>query len=326
MVNAPYPLETMDNGGVTPSGALVELLKDIAASPNRLQVNANATLEFREGLARRKAERAERLRDAVPIRRTGTKKALTSQRINAHSTASRSEAGSVSLERGSSHDSLASDGKARVSRAATTHCFASLRKRDTIGSNSNWDTIVNNSEVASDPGVKGDIQSRPGHDGSAVALDSKHLKGVLSDPIMRCDAPKSDSELDRRPELDTVEKWPKHILSLLASNEDLSELAARSESIGNSTSFALWTPQSSGLRVVAASSCIPHPEKADSGGADSYYISSCGKAVGVADGVGEWEWRFKCNPRAFADELMHGFSRGRTTHREMQDGSEGESS
>jgi len=56
---------------------------------------------------------------------------------------------------------------------------------------------------------------------------------------------------------------------------------------------------------VAGACCIPHPEKC-SGGADSYFIQPDGTGVGVADGVGEWECRFKCNPRAFADELMNG--------------------
>ena len=89
-------------------------------------------------------------------------------------------------------------------------------------------------------------------------------------------------------EFETVEKWPEHVLSLLASPEALAEVAARTDPSSNGKTSTVWTPRSSGLRVVAASCCVPHPEKADSGGADSYYISSCGKAVGVADGVGEW--------------------------------------
>jgi len=40
------------------------------------------------------------------------------------------------------------------------------------------------------------------------------------------------------------------------------------------------------------------------GGEDSFFMA--GSGMGVADGVGEWEWRFKINPRAFADELMFG--------------------
>jgi serine/threonine protein phosphatase PrpC len=64
--------------------------------------------------------------------------------------------------------------------------------------------------------------------------------------------------------------------------------------------------RSTGLRLMAGVYSLPHPEKAGSTGADSYFIAETGTAVGVADGVGEWEWRFKCNPRAFADELMSG--------------------
>merc|ERR1719262_581723 len=81
MVNASYPFEKM-NDGLTPSGQLVELLKDLAASPNRLQAHANATLEFKEGLARRKEERAERRRKAPPIRRTSTKQLMTAKKGN----------------------------------------------------------------------------------------------------------------------------------------------------------------------------------------------------------------------------------------------------
>lgn len=65
-------------------------------------------------------------------------------------------------------------------------------------------------------------------------------------------------------------------------------------------------PATSDLRLVAGSHMIAHPEKASSRGADSCFIAPEGTALGVADGVGEWEWRFKCNPRAFADELMQG--------------------
>lgn len=59
-------------------------------------------------------------------------------------------------------------------------------------------------------------------------------------------------------------------------------------------------------RVKLVSGCfqIPHPRKAETGGEDSFFVSPAG--AGVADGVGEWEWRFRVNPRAFADELMSG--------------------
>mmetsp|Transcript_6000 Transcript_6000/g.14319 ORF Transcript_6000/g.14319 Transcript_6000/m.14319 type:complete len:585 (-) Transcript_6000:316-2070(-) len=57
------------------------------------------------------------------------------------------------------------------------------------------------------------------------------------------------------------------------------------------------------LRLVCGSFTIPHPDKVHNG-ADSCFFSDTSGAFGVADGVGEWEWRFKINPRAFADEMM----------------------
>jgi serine/threonine protein phosphatase PrpC len=65
-------------------------------------------------------------------------------------------------------------------------------------------------------------------------------------------------------------------------------------------------PKAAGLRFQVGCYKIPHPRKAESGGEDSLFC--VGDAVGVADGVGEWEWRFGLNPRAFADELMEGAS------------------
>ena len=61
---------------------------------------------------------------------------------------------------------------------------------------------------------------------------------------------------------------------------------------------------------------IPHPEKMASGGADSFFHSA--RAAGVADGVGEWEWRFKLDPRKFAEQLMKGCMESSLRHE--QDG------
>ncbi|CEM20443.1 unnamed protein product [Vitrella brassicaformis CCMP3155] len=61
------------------------------------------------------------------------------------------------------------------------------------------------------------------------------------------------------------------------------------------------------LRLIAGAFMIPHPEKVETGGADAYFICEIagGGAVGVADGVGEWD-SFGLNPKMFADELMLG--------------------
>lgn len=62
--------------------------------------------------------------------------------------------------------------------------------------------------------------------------------------------------------------------------------------------------QSTSLALICGGWMIPHPEKIASGGADSFFFST--RAAGVADGVGEWEWRFKLDPRKFAEQLMKG--------------------
>eukprot|EP00931_Biecheleriopsis_adriatica_P094542 TRINITY_DN6817_c0_g1_i1.p1 TRINITY_DN6817_c0_g1~~TRINITY_DN6817_c0_g1_i1.p1 ORF type:complete len:539 (-),score=74.46 TRINITY_DN6817_c0_g1_i1:20-1636(-) len=59
------------------------------------------------------------------------------------------------------------------------------------------------------------------------------------------------------------------------------------------------------LRFASGAFAMPHPEKASSTGADSHFLGD-GFSLGVADGVGEWQWRFGIDARAFADELMTG--------------------
>ncbi|KAI5075433.1 hypothetical protein GOP47_0009509 [Adiantum capillus-veneris] len=45
---------------------------------------------------------------------------------------------------------------------------------------------------------------------------------------------------------------------------------------------------SSGLRLLSAACCLPHPEKQDTGGEDAYFICPDKQVIGVADGVGGW--------------------------------------
>jgi serine/threonine protein phosphatase PrpC len=72
--------------------------------------------------------------------------------------------------------------------------------------------------------------------------------------------------------------------------------------------------QTTSLSLICGGWMIPHPEKIASGGADSFFFSST--AAGVADGVGEWEWRFKLDPRKFAEQLMKGCLLSAEKHRE----------
>ncbi|KAL8271495.1 hypothetical protein Esti_004530 [Eimeria stiedai] len=64
-----------------------------------------------------------------------------------------------------------------------------------------------------------------------------------------------------------------------------------------------------GLSLQCGFFLLPHPDKVQTGGADAYFIAARGEggavAVGVADGVGEWD-SFDLDPRLFAEELMQG--------------------
>ncbi|KAL8427794.1 hypothetical protein ACSSS7_007517 [Eimeria intestinalis] len=64
-----------------------------------------------------------------------------------------------------------------------------------------------------------------------------------------------------------------------------------------------------GLSLQCGFFLLPHPDKVQTGGADAYFIAARGGgravAVGVADGVGEWD-SFDLDPRLFAEELMQG--------------------
>lgn len=90
--------------------------------------------------------------------------------------------------------------------------------------------------------------------------------------------------------------WPSEVLALLKPEMPSSLTETQATSI----------PSGQGARFHSGTAQIPHPHKAESGGEDSFFVCSYGTAVGVADGVGEWEWRFGLNPRAFSDELMLG--------------------
>lgn len=48
---------------------------------------------------------------------------------------------------------------------------------------------------------------------------------------------------------------------------------------------------------------IPHPQKQDKGGEDAYFISSDGKGLGVADGVGGWV-TYGVDPALYSRHLM----------------------
>ncbi len=42
------------------------------------------------------------------------------------------------------------------------------------------------------------------------------------------------------------------------------------------------------LKLISGVSAVPHPKKKKTGGEDSHFVSACGRALGVSDGVGGW--------------------------------------
>lgn len=150
---------------------------------------------------------------------------------------------------------------------------------------------------------------------------SQHLKGVKSCPAMTLQSRIADVDLiptvshmpssSSLPLLDAgrLEEWPEEVQRCLdpfqsAFIRHVSDDASVDEGCTGNTEKP--RPASEGLRLFAASFLIPHPEKAESGGEDSFFVSKDFTSVGVADGVGEWRKTFRLNPRAFADELMDG--------------------
>jgi len=125
---------------------------------------------------------------------------------------------------------------------------------------------------------------------------------LLSDPLLRAARKQASGmvPVSSLPLFNTspLADWPMWVCRLL----DPSTGKGVQHNVGGD-----WVhPATAGLRLHCGSCQVPHPRKAESGGEDSYFTCPTYSAMGVADGVGEWEWRFKLNPRAFADEMMEG--------------------
>lgn len=137
-------------------------------------------------------------------------------------------------------------------------------------------------------------------------LAPQPLKEVKSDPLLYNAESRPVASLrpsaGSQPLLDNglLADWPREVRRLL------DPYARHSAAEGRDKQWA--HPAEQGLRLCAAAFQIPHPRKAETGGEDSFFLSSDRCAAGVADGVGEWGWRFRMDPRAFADGLMGGAS------------------
>eukprot|EP00403_Amphidinium_massartii_P035095 CAMPEP_0178432902 /NCGR_PEP_ID=MMETSP0689_2-20121128/32630_1 /TAXON_ID=160604 /ORGANISM="Amphidinium massartii, Strain CS-259" /LENGTH=581 /DNA_ID=CAMNT_0020054915 /DNA_START=74 /DNA_END=1819 /DNA_ORIENTATION=- len=112
-----------------------------------------------------------------------------------------------------------------------------------------------------------------------------------------------------------MEKLPRDVQTALDVSHVIDAAADLTITTAPSPAIAQCHP----FRLVGSGCSIPSPEKGGEAvyaalptqkgggnGADSFYFDAESSSFGVADGVGEWEWRFKLSARAFADELMEG--------------------
>ncbi|CAE8680316.1 unnamed protein product, partial [Polarella glacialis] len=250
------------------SGVLVPILADLAAYPGVFQTHAQAALCFRRRQGRTASSRRGK---------SGAERRLTCAEFKAK----------------------------EVQRAATGTSEDTLGVLHPISSRS---ISVCGSLSARSREVPASQGAEAGQAASRIDEDAlpPGMKAAASEPSMHRGPPGGHrlcfSQAECVLDLKASGIWPACIFDNLEKPE---VVVAQCLSKSFEAAKMSRTPICAGLRLLAGSSNIPHPEK-DSAGADSFFIAPGGTAVGVADGVGEWEWRFKCNPRAFADELMQG--------------------
>ncbi|CAE7204624.1 unnamed protein product [Symbiodinium natans] len=98
-------------------------------------------------------------------------------------------------------------------------------------------------------------------------------------------------------------RWPQEVHELLHRPMDFHPRASPKD------------PELRSLKFHPGAFSIAHPDKVNKhGNEDSYFVGDNLRCLGVADGVGEWGWRFGINARHFADELMWGCRDFLTAH------------
>lgn len=269
-----------------PQGSLSLVLKTLAASPGKFQRHAEASLRFWQRRALRSERytsqpRFEASHQAAALERVPEEHGPLSLPSPPPQQPPRGSPRSPQLHqfsRGLTVDVL------EVHDEGTPKCVGEgMLSRNAPGSIS--DCGVQRARQASSMMP---VSTLPGGAGSTM------MKAAVSEPSMRRGGRRRTDFAYFNLDGD----WPIEVLDLLETPESLTQLhPPPSEAAG---------PGEVSVKFASGAWSIPHPEKADSRGADSFFHSPEGDSVGVADGVGEWEWRFKCRPRDFADDLMNG--------------------
>eukprot|EP00923_Selenidium_pygospionis_P055866 GHVN01097240.1.p2 GENE.GHVN01097240.1~~GHVN01097240.1.p2 ORF type:complete len:357 (-),score=72.68 GHVN01097240.1:2112-3182(-) len=148
----------------------------------------------------------------------------------------------------------------------------------------------------SDPAIKD-------RSGSLCRVEIDRL--ARANALNRCNSVYGAAKLDERLLSEQLRRvssmavgWPSCVVEHLHSPEKLLQLALPECSF-------IDIRMKTDLRLRSGAAMIPHPDKEAYGGDDAFFISTEGVAIGVADGVGEWN-SLGLNPRMFAEELMEG--------------------
>jgi len=315
--------------GTNLRGSLESLLGELASTPNKFQAHAAATLkyaerkpELRKALAEAKAARTRaRIHEAVAQARARAE--LDDQSRDERTVLSDRSDGTATTDLGSttsvtdSHhtDTSTPDGhepastKGGVAASEQEGVRDDIRDVSTDGSKSTRSALERSITFAGD-----DLHSQRSDTLEPGPMTRRMTTFTWNGPLKLTSGGAvletlGESEVDDvglnnklRHAQDGLAQWPSDVRDALNAS-DIVIVAQR-------TLPPTPAPVNEGsrmLRVVGAGYSIPHPEKGvGNDGADSFYMDSASNSMGVADGVGEWEWRFKCSARAFADELMEG--------------------
>mmetsp|Transcript_25438 Transcript_25438/g.58588 ORF Transcript_25438/g.58588 Transcript_25438/m.58588 type:complete len:532 (-) Transcript_25438:95-1690(-) len=281
------------------SGGLEAILQEIASTPNQFQAHAQAGLRF----AARRPDLRKKLAEAE----------AASRRARIHRAVEVARARAELEEQQRNLPTARSDVTATTDTGSTSYISESGKsdfgsRADTVETISSDDEIINNpSRTAFERGITFDGGSfrlqEPDDLQPATVAGLDPAGGASSIPPIPIDLARRATcvgHLSSSRSKDCLDHWPLDVQEALDAN-DIKLTAHRT------LPAVEFTDAQRVLRLVGAGCSIPHPEKGGgNNGADSFYIDATSSSMGVADGVGEWEWRFKCSARAFADELMEG--------------------
>eukprot|EP00922_Rhytidocystis_sp_ex-Travisia-forbesii_P004665 GHVS01006871.1.p1 GENE.GHVS01006871.1~~GHVS01006871.1.p1 ORF type:complete len:1183 (-),score=193.29 GHVS01006871.1:586-4134(-) len=190
-------------------------------------------------------------------------------------------------------DGLVRSNSLRQPSPATAHRRSVVFKSEEARRRRGWHPTQEVHNISVDWKPSDDVSPSLGNEGGSPSSTSSNLNRCQS-AYSNCRERPPALQVLRRMSSMCTDYWPLDVVENLHNADVLLDLKELPD-----------VRQITDLEMQCAAVMIPHPDKVDSGGADAYFLASDGRAVGVADGVGEWD-TFGLNPRMFAEEVMQG--------------------